>query len=79
MDATQPDTTQTNSPPARARGMLALLKEVKSNFKAHGFKGLIRIYGWKIVAAFFVYYLIRDSILYIILPWLIARHFISSS
>lgn len=54
------------------------LKQMKENFKLHGFKGLIRIYGWKLVAAVFVYYLIRDSILYILIPWLIARQFMNS-
>ncbi len=30
-------------------------------------------YGWKVGAAIFVYYLVRDTILYIILPILIAK------
>ena len=34
---------------------------------------LLRRYGWKILLAVFLYYLIRDSILYIILPLLVAR------
>ncbi|MBC8365807.1 hypothetical protein H8E52_00205 [bacterium] len=30
-------------------------------------------YGWKVGAAIFLYYLVRDTILYIILPILIAK------
>ena len=29
--------------------------------------------GWKFVAAFILFYLIRDTILYILIPYLIAR------
>jgi len=29
--------------------------------------------GWKFVAAFIMFYLIRDTILYILIPYLIAR------
>ena len=34
-----------------------------------GFKKLLKVEGWKIVLAFFLFYLIRDSIMYIILPY----------
>ena len=37
---------------------------------------LIKKYGWKAAVAIFFYYLIRDSFLYIILPWMIAKKFI---
>lgn len=37
------------------------------------FRHLFKRYGWKIIVAIFCYYLIRDSILYIIIPYLIAR------
>lgn len=29
--------------------------------------------GWKFMLAFFLFYLIRDSILYILIPYLIAK------
>tara|TARA_Y100001960_G_C13934782_1_gene476237 strand:+ start:263 stop:397 length:135 start_codon:yes stop_codon:yes gene_type:complete len=35
-------------------------------------KDYIKKNGWKAAAAIFVFYLIRDVSLYIILPWLIA-------
>jgi len=37
------------------------------------FKELFAKYGWKAVAAVFAYYLIRDTIFYIVLPYLIFR------
>lgn len=49
------------------------IREAREVRKQSGFKGLIRRYGWKLFAVFFCYYLIRDSILYILLPYLIAR------
>ena len=48
-------------------------KEYRQVFKEQGFKGLVKKYGWKLVAAVFMYYLIRDSILYILIPYLIAK------
>jgi len=44
--------------------------------KDDGFKGFIKKKGWKIVALFTLYYLIRDSILYILLPYLIINNII---
>ena len=34
----------------------------------------IKKYGWKAAFGIFVYYLIRDVSLYILLPWMIARN-----
>ena len=48
-------------------------KEYRKVFKKQGFKGLVKKYGWKLVLAVFMYYLIRDSILYILIPYLIAK------
>jgi hypothetical protein len=36
-------------------------------------KHLVKRYGWKLVLAIVIYYLIRDSILYIIIPYLLAK------
>ncbi len=52
-------------------------QEVRTTFREAGFKGVLRRYGWKIFALFFVYYLVRDLTLYIAIPWLIANHFSS--
>ncbi len=35
--------------------------------------GEVKKLGWKFVAAFILFYLIRDTILYIIIPYLIAK------
>jgi len=43
-------------------------KEYRAVFKQQGFKGLVKKYGWKLIVAVFMYYLIRDSILYILIP-----------
>lgn len=53
------------------------LKECKKTFREGGFKAVIKRYGWKIFALFFAYYLIRDSILYLLIPYLVAKHFIN--
>lgn len=42
-----------------------------------GVKHLLKQKGWKVVFVFFVFYLVRDSILYIIIPWLGYNHFSS--
>ena len=49
--------------------------EVRMTFRESGLKAVARRYGWKVFAAFFVYYLVRDLILYIALPWLMAHQF----
>lgn len=40
------------------------------------FRHLFKRYGFKLVVVIFMYYLIRDTLLYIVLPYLIARQFI---
>lgn len=46
--------------------------EAKQIFREKGIKGVIRRFGWKFFAVFFIYYLIRDVTLYILLPWYLA-------
>ncbi len=53
----------------------ATFHECRQTFREGGFKAVFRKYGWRIFAVFFMYYLIRDSILYILIPYLIAKHF----
>ena len=61
--------------------MLKVLHELRKNAKESGVKEAIKImfkkYGWKVGLAIFMYYLIRDVTLYIILPYLILRGFFS--
>ncbi|MAR40317.1 MAG: hypothetical protein CMD22_06660 [Flavobacteriales bacterium] len=42
-------------------------------YRKSGFKGLIKEKGWKFVFYFFMFYLIRDSIIYILIPYLIGK------
>lgn len=38
-----------------------------------GFKTFLQKRGWKVIAVVITYYLIRDTFLYILLPYLVAR------
>lgn len=38
------------------------------------FRFLLKKYGWRLLLAVFLYYLIRDTLLYIVLPYLAAKH-----
>ena len=38
-------------------------------YRDHGFKKTIKKYGWKLFAIIFMFYLVRDTILYIIIPY----------
>ena len=61
--------------------MFNVLHELLTNTKESGLRQAIKImfkkYGWKVGLAIFMYYLIRDVTLYIILPYLIMRGFFS--
>ncbi len=46
-------------------------------YKKGGVKELLTQKGWKVIVAFFVFYLVRDSLLYIIIPWVGFKHFSS--
>jgi hypothetical protein len=41
--------------------------------KREGFKSLLSKRGWKVFAVIVAYYTVRDTILYILVPYLIAR------
>tara|TARA_Y100001970_G_scaffold243845_1_gene309471 strand:- start:265 stop:450 length:186 start_codon:yes stop_codon:yes gene_type:complete len=42
-----------------------------------GFKLLLKKKGWYVILAIITYYLIRDSILYILIPYLIYKGYFS--
>jgi hypothetical protein len=42
--------------------------------KKEGFKSLLKKRGWKIFAVVIGYYVVRDTILYILIPYLAARN-----
>ena len=61
--------------------MLKALDELRSDAKKSGvkiaIKNMFKKYGWKLGLAIFMYYLIRDVTLYIIIPYLIYKGFLS--
>ena len=42
-------------------------------YKKDGFRGLVKKGGWKLLFYFFMFYLIRDTFLYILIPYLIGK------
>ncbi|MEK6769068.1 MAG: hypothetical protein AABY85_08795 [Gemmatimonadota bacterium] len=44
------------------------LKALRDERRALGWKGLLRKRGWSLVAAVIVFYLVRDVILYLLIP-----------
>ena len=48
----------------------------KAEIKEKGLKGFIKHHGWKVFAGIFAYYLIRDTLLYIVIPFLIINNII---
>ena len=55
--------------------MPSFIKENINYYKKNGLKKTIKKLGWKVVLLVFLFYLIRDSILYIIIPYFVAREF----
>ena len=58
---------------ARARSHLV---EVKAEWKMNGSRAVFQKFGWRFVALIFTTYLVRDVAIYIVLPWLVARHLV---
>ncbi|MFQ6674289.1 MAG: hypothetical protein ACE5GH_05850 [Fidelibacterota bacterium] len=54
-----------------------VVREWRSIYREGGFRLLIRKKGWVVLTAFFFYYLIRDSFLYLLLPYLGIKGIIS--
>ena len=61
--------------------MFKALNELRNNAKESGIREAISImfkkYGWKLGVAIFMYYLIRDVTLYIIIPYLVYKNLMS--
>ena len=58
-------------------GSIPGIREAVAEFRASGFAGLVRKYGWKLGAGFVAFYLIRDATLYLLIPWLAATGLLS--
>ncbi len=44
--------------------------------KREGFKALLKKRGWKVFAVVIGYYTIRDTLVYIVIPYLVAKNII---
>ena len=49
------------------------IKEYIIYFKKNGFKKTVKKFGWRLFAAIFIFYLIRDTILYLIIPYFVGK------
>lgn len=49
------------------------LKEWNAIRQEGGYKLLIRKKGWVVLVSFFIFYLIRDSVLYLLIPYLAIK------
>ena len=49
------------------------LRESINYFRKNGFKKTLKKLGWKMILLIVIYYLIRDSILYIIIPYFVGK------
>ena len=52
---------------------------MKATWTQAGFSGLYRKYGLKLFLMFFVYYLVRDVTIYLVIPWIIAKKALDSN
>jgi hypothetical protein len=50
-----------------------IIREWTALWKEVGFWQFVKQKGWRIVVAIIIFYLIRDSFLYLLLPYLAAR------
>jgi hypothetical protein len=50
-----------------------IIREWTALWKEVGFRGFVKRKGWKMMVAIIIFYLIRDSFLYLLLPYLAAR------
>ena len=48
-------------------------------YRKGGLIHLLKVKGWVVLVAFFLFYLIRDSVFYILIPYLAYSHFNSCS
>ncbi|MEE9165919.1 MAG: hypothetical protein V3U24_00435 [Candidatus Neomarinimicrobiota bacterium] len=53
------------------------IEDWRSIFREGGFRLLLRRKGWRVLGAFFLFYLTRDTLIYIVLPFLAVKGLIS--
>ena len=54
------------------RGILARLRTLRDERRQLGWKGLVRKRGWTLVVGVVLAYLVRDLVLYVLLPLAVA-------
>ncbi len=47
---------------------LKYIRRLRDDRRSLGWRGLLRKHGWKPFAIFFIFYLVRDIILYVVIP-----------
>jgi len=52
--------------------MLTYLRTLRDERRQLGWRGLLKKRGWKLVVLVVAYYLVRDTVLYILIPLAIA-------
>lgn len=50
-----------------------IINKYTDEYRKNGFKGILKKGGLAFLIGFILFYLIRDSILYIIIPYLVAK------
>ncbi len=51
----------------------AKVQKIRDQLRAEGFRAVVKTLGWKVIAGIIIYYLVRDTLLYLVIPYLIAR------
>jgi len=49
-------------------GVTTFLRTLRDERRAMGWRGLLRKRGWKLVVVFVAFYVVRDVVLYILIP-----------
>jgi hypothetical protein len=57
--------------------LLAPLRTLRDERRALGWKGLLRKRGWSLLVGLFLFYLVRDVVLYILMPLGLAAWFLN--
>lgn len=52
-----------------------IINECYLLLRNEGIRAVFRRYGWRVFVVVFFYYLIRDSIIYLLIPYMVTRHF----
>ncbi len=51
----------------------AKVQKIRDQLRAEGFRAVVKTLGWKVIAGIIIFYLVRDTLLYLVIPYLIAR------